>query len=144
MAETHATQPGIFPEPERTPPLTDGLWSVGPMPHRWRYMFFGEDGEWLAIEGHLIRDEELAAIVTASGSGCDPDIDDWGRYARRTWAGAYDMCPYHLTWVEGCGCCHILRDEGPPVVLLITRADPDDAERGTPDWFPVTVVDLEG
>jgi CheY-like chemotaxis protein len=53
------------------------------------------------------------------------------------------MCPQHLTWLDGCECCAVLRAGDGPLVLLTARADPDDAERNTPDWFPVTVVDLE-
>lgn len=135
------TDTGLFAEPERTPLPADDPWLVGHQPNYWRYMFLGEDSEWLMILGH-VPDGELADAVSVPGVGVDTD-GDWAVVTRWTYASMHDMCPQHLTWFEGCESCRILREDGGPLVLLTARADPDDAERGKPGWFPVTVVDLE-
>lgn len=130
---------GLFPEPEHAAPLVDGPWLIGPAPRRWRYMFLGEDSEKLMFYGHVPSDELSDAVVVVG-----PSVnDDWGDYTRWTYAVMHDMCTQHLTWHDDCGSCHILREYGGPLVTLTARADADDAERGTPGWFPVTVVDLE-
>ncbi len=133
-----AIEPGLFAEPQRVDPPTDGPWAVGPAPQRWHYMFLGEDSEWLMFYGHVPSDELSDAVVMAGA-----DDDDWCDYTRWTYATTHDMCHYHLTWVDGCEYCLILREGGGPLVTLTARADPDDAEKSTPGWFPVTVVDLE-
>lgn len=136
------TEPALFQEPNHAPPPVDGPWQVGHAPHRWRYMFLGEDSEWLMVHGHVPADE-LSDAVSVPGVMAEPG-GDWAVVTRWTYATTYDMCPQHLTWFEGCESCRILREDGSPLVMLTARADPDDAERSTPGWFPVTVVDLEG
>lgn len=134
-----AVEPGLFPEPEHAERPVDGPWVVGPAPHRWRYMFLGEDSQWLMVYGHVPPGDLSDAVSVA---GVDPD-EEWDDCTRWTYAEMRDMCPWHLTWVEDCDSCEVLREGHGWLVLLTARADPDDAERNTPGYFPVTVVDLE-
>jgi hypothetical protein len=139
----------LFPEPEAVPPRTDGPWLVAPAPGCWRYMILGEDGQFLMIDGHGIRDSELVDVIRGAGvagRSAEPGwAADWGDVARRTWARRHDMCPHHLAYVEGCSkCCAFRNDEGPWWDWSTEPDTPVDANRDRPGYFPVTVIDLEG
>jgi hypothetical protein len=137
----------LFPEPEHTPPRTDGRWLVAPAPGCWRYMILGEDGQWLMIDGHSIRDGELVEVIRAADQYDDGNpgwADSWGEVARRVWARQHDRCPKHLAYADRCPDCAVFRAGEGPVFTWTPHSEPDDSDRGKPGYFPVTVIDLEG
>jgi hypothetical protein len=141
---TTTEQPALFEEPERVGPRLDGDWRVSPAPGCWRYMLLGEEGTWLLIQGHGIRDGEILPLIAAVDAWAADECDDWATATRRVWGERLTMCPLHLAYVEECSECQVFHVGEGPLWRWTARADADDADRDRPGWFPVTVVDLEG
>lgn len=146
-----AVEPALFPEPEHVPArTTDGRWLIAPAPHGWRFALVGEDGEWLVIEGHGIRPEEIPGVLVLREVGMAAEdaqlYDEPGSGWMRTWCTWPKVCPTHhppLLRDDECASCGYITD-GEPGEWWVWGSWTDPAEdRATPGYFPVTVVDLE-
>lgn len=185
----------LFEEPMRRElrPM-DGPWSVGPAPHRWRYMLLGEDWELMMVEGHGVRAGHVPSLLRHAGVGWDTpddDVDGLENQMTYTWAARVTTCPDHPRWlrvvarpldwvrwriwalawkvwlhreplrewwtpgwwkrtrewlrrVVHCDICDGAEPDGDPLWTWDTHGCPADANRGRPEYRPVTLVDLEG
>lgn len=135
-------EPALFPEPERVEPLTrDGMWAVT-HPSGWRYLLIGEDGELLAIQGHVYdRDGAIPEVLHAIDG--DRDLET-ALTPDRIWMRELTRCPVHEKPDSDCEWCEHISPDEPWWDWSVPEGQSPEVHRGAEGYFPVTMIDLEG